>query len=365
MATEDILVFSGPLLFTAGHLPVINFSHISNLTDDTGMIQHAIYSMPNRKEGYCIDDNSRALLLTVFACRYKKDTVAERLLPVYLSFIHYMQTDKGDFRNFMNYDKTCPEEKGSEDSFGRTIMALGYLIRENSSSSLAKTGEEIFVKALPHIDKLVSIRGMANSIIGLCQFIRFNYPDDLNKEIVVRLANKMTRMYAAGKTGSWHWFEPVLAYDNAILPLALLHAYELTKNEEYLSIAMESMNFLESKVFFKGILRPVGNQGWCKKHGKPAQFDQQGIDAMAMVLYYRQAFRITKDQTYLSRMVDSYQWFTGTNDLGLSLYDPVTGGCSDGLHSEGINFNQGAESTLAYWISYMVVAATMTKSASL
>jgi hypothetical protein len=265
----------------------------------------------------------------------------------------------------MNYDKTCPEENGSEDSFGRTIMALGYLIRENSATPLAKTGEEIFVKALPHIDKLVSIRGMANSLIGLCQFIRYNYPDDLNKEIVIRMADKMVRMYAENKTDSWHWFEPVLSYDNAILPLALLHAYELTNNNDYLTIAVEAMSFLEAKVFFEGILRPVGNNGWCKKDGKPAQFDQQGIDAMAMVLYYRQAFRVTKDKTYLSRMIDSYQWFTGVNDLGLSLYDPATGGCADGLHSEGINFNQGAESTIAYWISYMMVAATIAKPTGL
>jgi hypothetical protein len=361
MHTEDILVFSGPVLFTTAHLPVLDFSHISNLTDHTGIIQHALYSMPNRKEGYCIDDNSRALLLAVWACRYKKDPVAERLLPVYLSFIHYMQTDIGDFRNFMNYDKTCPEAKGSEDSFGRTIMALGYLVSENSSSFLVKTGEEIFVRALPHIDQLVSIRGMANSMIGLCQFIKFNYPDDLKKEMVTRIANKMVRMYTTTKTTDWHWFEPVLAYDNAILPLALLHAYELTNNEEYLSIAKQSMDFLESKVFYKGILRPVGNQGWCRKGGKPAQFDQQGIDAMAMVLYYRQAFHLTRDKTYLSKMVDSYQWFTGVNDLGLSLYDPDTGGCADGLHSEGINLNQGAESTLAYWISHMMVAATLQK----
>jgi hypothetical protein len=359
METGDILIFSKPFLFTTARLPDVNFSHIRNLTDDTGMIQHAVYNIPNRKEGYCIDDNARALLLAVWACKDKKNRVAERLLPVYLSFIHYMQTDNGNFRNFMSYTKDCPEEQGSEDSFGRTIMALGYLVNEGTSASLIRTGEEIFVKAWTHTDQLVSLRGIANTIIGICQFIQFNYPDDLKKERVISLSDKMVSMYEDNSTDRWNWFEPVLAYDNAMLPLALLHAYELTKDETYLSVATTAMEFLESHVFHNGILRPVGNQGWCKKGCGPARFDQQGIDAMAMVLYYQQAYRVTHDKTYLSKMVDSYQWFLGTNDLGLPLYDPYTGGCADGLHAEGINLNQGAESTLAYWISHMAVASAL------
>jgi hypothetical protein len=354
--TEELIK---PGFLASGELPEINFSHINNLTDTTGIIQHAIYHIPNRKEGYCIDDNSRALLLMAWAAKDRNNQLAQRLLPVYLGFVHYMQTNSGEFRNFMCYDKSCPEEKGSEDSFGRTIMALGYLVNESSSFPLVKTAEEILVNAFQHIEQLITLRGIANSVIGLCQFVQYNYPDDRKKEMVINLCSKLIRMYEDNKRDEWHWFEPVLAYDNAIMPLALLHAYELTADTAYLKVAIESMNFLESVVFIDKVLRPVGNNGWMPRGGRAAQFDQQGIDAMAMVLYYQQALKLTGDSKYRSRMLASYQWFLGSNDLGLSLYDPETGGCADGLQADGINHNQGAESTLAFWISHMAVAAEM------
>jgi hypothetical protein len=361
METADTIVFTKFRLLTMKDLPEVNFTHISNLTDTTGIIQHALYDLPNLKEGYCIDDNSRALLLMIWACKDKNNQAARRLLPVYLSFIHYMQTDSGGFRNFMNYDKGCPEKNGSEDSFGRTLMALGYLVNEGYSPLLVKAGKEIFATVSHTVDHLATVRGIASSIIGLCQFIKGNYPDDLNKEKVIRLANKMAGMYRDNKKENWHWFEPILAYDNAMLPLSLLHAYELTGDDTYLSIANESMHFLESKVFHDNILRPIGNHGWLPRGGEAAQFDQQGIDAMAMVLYYQQALKLTEDEKYLSRMCTCYQWFLGANDLGLSLYDPETGGCADGLQADGINHNKGAESTLAYWISHIAVADTLNK----
>ena len=338
-------------------MPEMNLRHINSLTDHTGIIQHAVFAMPNRKEGYCIDDNSRALLLMVWAERYNQHPTATDLLPVYLSFIHYMQTEDGFFRNFMYYNKETPEARGSEDSFGRTIMALGYLIKEGASPLLVKTAQDIFQNAYPHVHALVSIRGIANTIIGICQVIKYQFPDDLKRNMVISLADKMVDMYNTNKDADWHWFEPVLTYDNAMLPLALLHAYEVSKHGTYLHTAFEAMEFLESKVLCDGRLRPIGNHGWLTKGGVPARFDQQGIDVMAMVLYYQQAYRLTQEKQYLDRMYNSYQWFLGHNDLGLPLYDPSTGGCADGLHSAGMNLNEGAESTLAYWISHVAVAA--------
>jgi hypothetical protein len=362
METEDILLTSEPALFNRAKMPDINLKHISSLTDNTGIIQHAVFAMPNRKEGYCIDDNARALLFAVWACKNnKKDQIAYNLLPVYLSFIHYMQTEDGYFRNFLSYTRVVTEDRGSEDSFGRTMMALGYLINEGSSHLLIKTAQGIFSKAYPHVNKLTSLRGIANSIIGICQFIKCHYPDDKKRNMVIHLSDKMVSMYKDSKSSDWLWFEPVLTYDNAMLPLALLNAYEVTQNEEYLAIAFESMNFLESKVFCNDTLRPIGNAGWHKRGGPVAQFDQQGIDVMAMVLFYQQAFRVTGEQLYSIRMYKCYQWFLGDNDMGLSLYDFSTGGCADGLHVEGINLNQGAESTLAYWISHVVVASTLSE----
>jgi len=355
MEMEDILISTDAVLYAKAPQPKINYGHIDNLTDNTGMIQHAVFSIPNRKEGYCIDDNARALLWAVWACKNDpRNKIANRLLPVYLSFVHYMQTEDGGFKNFLNYARTSMEERGSEDSFGRTIMALGFLINEGRNLSFVRTAQHIFYKACPQIDKLTSLRGIANTIIGLCQVIKFNFPDDLKREMVIKLSDKMVDMYQHNKTIDWKWFEPVLSYDNAMLPLALLNAYEVTQDERYLTIAFESMQFLESKVFHNNIVRPVGNEAWHKKDGPLSQFDQQGIDVMAMILYYQQAFRITRDPAYLAQMDKSYQWFLGNNDLGLSLYDPSTGGCADGLHAGGINLNQGAESTLSYWISHLV-----------
>lgn len=360
MEAADIILSTHPVELTRAQMPALNLKHIKALTDSTGIIQHALFDIPNRKEGYCIDDNARALLWAVWACKSKpKDQSAYHLLPVYLGFIHYMQTEEGHFRNFLSYSRDTSEDRGSDDSFGRTIMALGYLINESPTHALARTGQEIFSKALPQVKTITSIRGIATTIIGICQYIKFHFPDDKKTHIMDEMAEKMVQMYKDNRSDDWHWYEPILTYDNALLPLALLHAYEVTQNEEYMNIAFESMNFLESKVFYDDTLRPVGNDGWHKKDGPVARFDQQGVDVLAMVLYYQQAYRITGDTLYLTRMYKSYQWFLGDNDIRLSLYDFETGGCADGLHSEGINLNQGAESTLAYWISHEVVASTL------
>lgn len=360
MESAEITLSIPPIELTRSQMPDRDLKHIKALTDSTGIMQHALFDIPNRKEGYCIDDNARALLWAVWACKSKpKDQSAYHLLAVYLGFIHYMQTEEGHFRNFLSYNRDTTEERGSDDSFGRTIMALGYLINESPTHALARTGQEIFSKALPQVKTITSIRGMATTIIGICQYIKFHFPDDKKTHIMDEMADKMVQMYKDNRSDEWHWYEPILTYDNALLPLALLHAYEVSQNEEYMNIAFESMHFLESKVFFDDTLRPVGNDGWHKKDGPLAQFDQQGIDVLAMVLYYQQAYRITGDPLYLTRMYKSYQWFLGDNDMQLSLYDFETGGCADGLHSEGINLNQGAESTLAYWISHEVVASTL------
>ena len=361
MDIQDTVIISKPGLLTKEDLPAFNFSHIRNLTDRTGIIQHAFYDIPNRKEGYCIDDNSRALLLMVMAGKDPMTENTRRLLPTYLGFVHYMQNESGNFRNFMCYDRTCYEEVGSEDSFGRTLMALGYLVRDGIVESHIQAGKEMFERAFHHCDQLLSIRGMANSLIGLCQYIQFNQPDDMKKDMVTRLADKMVKEFECNADEDWRWFEPILSYDNAILPMALFQAYELTGNQYYFKVAVSSLEFLESKVFHNDMLRPIGNQGWLVKGGEPARFDQQGIDAMAMVLCYSQVYKLTRHPHWLEKMFASHQWFLGNNDLGVSLYDPLTGGCADGLQEDGVNRNEGAESTLAYWISHMTVIDILEK----
>ena len=335
----------------------MNFSHIENLTDDTGIMQHDLLT----RKGYRLDDNARALLLSVLACKHTRNDRSQlRLLHVYLSFIYYMQTDLGEFKNYMNYRKEIAEECGSEDSFGKTIMALGFLMNEGPSNVFSKTAAGIISRAYHRIDKLICIHGIANAVIGICQCIKYKNPDDIKRDLVIKLSDKIVNMYRANSSGNWHWFEPVLTYDNAILPLALLNAYEITGNKYCLTTAFDAMEFLESKVFHDGVLSLTSDNGWYKQEKTTcSKFDQQGINAMAMILYYQQAFRITRNEVYLSRMYISYQWFLGKNDLDLPLYDFSTGGCADGLNIKEINLNQDAASTLAYWISHMIVASEL------
>jgi glycosyltransferase involved in cell wall biosynthesis len=336
-------------------LPPFSLAHIKRLTDDTGIIQHAKFGIPNLKEGYCLDDNARALLMVLMAYRQKKDPLALDLSPIYMSFIHYMQNKDGTFRNFLSFNRNFLDEVGSEDCFGRTIWALGYLLGNAPNDAYYQTGKLVFFDAAPNFEKLRSIRSIANTMIGISYYLRCNPSDDGMTERLRNLANTMTVHYKNNKSDDWKWFEPLLAYDNGILPLALLHAAEILNDHRISEIAMDTMNFLTSVTLKDGYLSIVGNKEWYKKDGERSMFAQQPIDAQAMVLMYHQAFHITKDKEYLNKLYTSFMWFLGENDLRMNLYDFETKGCCDGFENYGVNRNQGAESSLAYLISHLTV----------
>lgn len=343
-----------PIIDVEG-MPALNLSHISLLTDDTGIIQHARFGIPNLKEGYCIDDNARALIMALMAFEQDKNQKALKLIPVYLSFIQYMQREDGNFRNFLSFNRNYLDEVGSEDSFGRTIWSLGYLINVAPNNSYREFGRELFSHSVSHFKSLRYLRGQANTIIGVAYYLKTHHGDELLINEINTLANTLKQAYNINKDGEWHWFEDILTYDNAILPLALLHHYEATGNTESYKIAMESIEFLNNFSFENGYLNPVGNDGWMKKHGKNPIYDQQAIETMAMVLLYAKTYEITKDEKYLNLMQVSYEWFLGKNSLHIPLYDFETHGCADGLQFSSVNRNQGAESTLAYFISHLAV----------
>jgi len=344
-----------PPIIDVESMPALNLNHISLLTDDTGIIQHARFGIPNLKEGYCIDDNARALIMALMAYEVDKNQKALKLMPVYLSFIQYMQLEDGNFRNFLSFNRNYLDEVGSEDSFGRTIWSLGYLINVAPNNSYREFGRELFSHSVSHFKNLKYIRGRANAIIGISYYLAAHPGDELFVKEINSLAKSLTDAYHANKEGDWHWFEDILTYDNAILPLALLHHYEATGNTESYNIAMESIAFLNSFSFENGYLNPVGNDGWMKKHGKNPIYDQQAIETMAMVLLYAKTYEITKEEKYLDLMHISYEWFLGKNSLHIPLYDFETHGCADGLQFNSVNRNQGAESTLAYFISHLAV----------
>ncbi len=247
------------------------------------------------------------------------------------------------------------EERGSDDSFGRTIWALGYLMRFPPKDAYYQLARDIFLHAFPNFEKITSLRGIAFTIIGICHYLRRTPNDEGMKKVLRQMTDRLLRQYEDEKEGDWHWFEPKMTYANGMLPLALLHSVEMLKDEKTLEVAKESMDFLERTVLRQGYLSLVGSDGWYEKGGTPTQFDQQPIAAMAMVQLAYQAYVVTKNTAYLHVMSAYFMWFLGENDLGVPVYDFETAGCFDGLERHGLNLNQGAESTLAYLVSHLTV----------
>jgi len=336
-------------------LPEFSLAHINRLTDDTGIIQHAKFGIPNLKEGYCLDDNARALLMVLMTYKQTKNKQALELLPIYLSYIHYMQNADGTFKNFLSFSRNFLDKVGSEDSFGRTIWALGYLLANAPNDAYYQTGKVIFFNAVSNFEKLKSIRSIANTMIGVSYYLKSNPSDNSMKELLQNMADTLIGHYEMNKTDNWKWFESLLAYDNGILPLALLHAAEILNNDKITRVAMESMNFIAENTLKENYLSIIGNEKWYSKDKERSVFAQQPVDAMAMVLMFHQAYHLTKNKEYINKLYTSFLWFLGENDLRLSLYDYETKGCCDGFESYGINRNQGAESSLAYLISHLTV----------
>ncbi len=336
-------------------MPAFSLTHVLRLTDDTGIVQHAKYGIPNLKEGYCLDDNARALIMALMAYQRNKSEEAFELLPVYLSYIHYMQREDGNFRNFLSFDRRYLDEVGSEDSFGRTVWSLGHLIGCSASNSYREFAMEIFQRSVPHFGQLRYLRGMANTLIGVALYMKAYPSDEGMLQQLISLTNPLVEAYEKTSSADWQWFEEGMTYDNAILPLALLYSSQITGNERVKEIAMTTMNFLDQLTLSNGYLSPVGNDGWYYRGGSFPTFDQQAIETMAMVLMYFEAYELLKKPEYIEKMFLSYKWFLGDNTLRAPLYDHETKGCCDGLLPTGINRNQGAESTLAYLISHLTV----------
>ncbi|MBN1633042.1 MAG: glycosyltransferase family 4 protein [Ignavibacteria bacterium] len=336
-------------------LPDFTLAHIKRLTDDTGIVQHAKYGIPNLKEGYCLDDNARALLMTSMAYKKSRSADSFNLMPVYLSYIHYMQNEDGTFRNFLSFSRNYLDKIGSEDCFGRAIWAIGYLVNNSPNESYQKSSLDIFNVSLPYFRQLKHIRGIANTILGMSYYLKSFPGDEKMKILISEMAYKIINFYNKEKSDNWNWFENILTYDNAIIPLAVFHAAELCNDDVMLNVAVESTAFLESITMKNGYLKPVGSNGWYPKGGKCAEYAQQSVDVMGMVLLFFKAYKVTKEKKYLDRMFTSHMWFLGENTLNLPIYDFETGGCNDGLEEYGLNRNQGAESILSYLISHLTV----------
>ena len=345
----------------ASGLPELRLDHLLRMTDDTGIIQHATYSVPARSSGYCVDDNGRALIVALHADRLNGSPETKRLVSTYLAFLHAAQTPEGRFRNLMSYERRFiaePNDVGaganpdspSEDCTGRALWALGmatHLARDDGQRRLAR---QMFERGVAFAREL-GPRGSALTILGLASFLAAHPEVAPATRLLRDLAERLCARYRDEANAGWRWFEPTLTYDNGLLPLALFRAYAITKAPASLEVAKETLGFLEESCFRDDRLVLVGNDGWHPRGGTRAEADEQPTDAAAFVLAFRGAYLATGDHHYLQRMRESFAWFLGANRLGVTIYDSATAGCRDGLGSAEANLNQGAESAISFLLS--------------
>lgn len=332
-------------------LPELNLTYLTLMTDSTGLLQHGVMNVPRYEDGYCIDDNARALMLMASleeTGREDADTIRS-LSARYLAFVHYAFNGKlGRFRNFMSYSRQFLEECGSEDSHARTLWALGTVVARGRDPAKKSLSAELFRNALPVVANFTSPRAWAYTLLGIDEYLRVQ-GDHATAHLRDLLANKLTDLYRRTSTPDWLWFEDRLTYANARLPQALIRTGAATRDDEMLSMGMRTLDWLQSiQITDDGTFSPVGCDGFYVRGGVKADFDQQPIEACATVCACLDASRATGETRFRAHARRAFNWFLGQNLLQVPLFDAATGGCCDGLHADRRNENQGAESTLSF-----------------
>ena len=335
-------------------LPDWRLDHLARLTDATGMFQHATHTIPNFAEGYCTDDNARALLLTVLLEELGQGgTQVHRLATTYAAFLQAaFDRERRRFRNFLGFDRRWLEEVGSEDCHGRALWALGTCVGRSRRPDLPSWAASHFELALPAILETTSPRTWAFALLGIREYLRRLGGDRLSAQARDTLTARLIDLYERTATPDWPWFEEVLSYDVARLPQALIATGRDGGNARALEVGLHALGWLVTvQRAPQEHFRAIGCNGFYRKGHKRARFDQQPIEANATVSACLEAYRATQDPAWMNEARSAFEWFLGRNDLGQDLYDPGTGGCCDGLQEDRVNRNQGAESTLAFLLS--------------
>jgi glycosyltransferase involved in cell wall biosynthesis len=347
----------------ADRLPAMNTDHLFALTDDTGMLQHAIFSVPNTSEGYTTDDNARALIVSTLLeesptslRRREHQSLSHR----YLSFLWLaFDADSGRFRNLLGYDRKWLESVGSDDSHGRALWSLGKVLGHSQNAGLRGAAGRLFEAAVPATLTLTSPRAWAYCILGMQAYLDWFPGDRAIQAARNALANRLLDIYERSHSDKWKWFEKSLSYSNARLSQALMLAGWRSDNQRMIEVGMDSLKWLvaEQHRDNKDVFVPIGSNGFFIEGNRKARFDQQPVEACATVSACLEVYRLTEEMQWCEEARRVFRWFLGKNDLQVPLYDPTTGGCRDGLHPDRVNENQGAESTLSFLMALLEMRA--------
>ena len=339
-------------------LPFIKLDHLRRMTDCTGIVEHAVFNVPNYPEGYSTDDNARALIVAILL-EELGSTSATRSVDLavrYLAFL-WLAFDPATrrFRNCLSYERQWQELQGSEDSHGRALWGLGTVLGRTNDAGLRGVAGRLFEMAVPAAVEFKSPRACAFSLLGLLEYLESFPGDRAAVNAADALANRLLASYQAARSADWKWFENELAYSNARLPQALIRAGTRNGNDAMVSAGLEALDWLATvqRCETKGHFVPIGSHGFYSKKSEKARFDQQPIEACATVAAYLQAYRATGKGRWRKEAWTAFNWFLGDNDLQIALYDSTTGGCRDGLHPDRANENQGAESTLSFLMALL------------
>jgi hypothetical protein len=333
-----------------------SLGHLMTLSDDVGVIQHAIYDVPNRATGYCTDDVARGFMVALRAAEHGPDReAATRLVETYLAFLHDAQLPDGRFHNLMGYDRNWQDLGGSEDAFGRAVWALGFGLRYAGREGWRAVCRQLFERAFARLDEPRHLRPIAYCMLGLTYALENGKDETTLKSALARLSEALVRAYEEHRAPAWSWFEETMTYDNARLPEALLRAGSALRNRRLIDVGTQSLAYYETVVVESRIFVPIGNDGWYTRGGGRARYAQQPLEAAALVDAALAARAAVGDPRYEALARIGLDWFLGRNSAGAYMVSE-TGGCRDGIDRHGVNQNMGAESTLAYLWSAMALA---------
>ena len=336
-------------------VPEPPLDHLQRLTDDTGLYQHAKFTIPDREHGYCTDDNARAVVaMTKYYAQYAEPE-ALKLFDVYLSFVYHANNNgDGSVKNFMRFDRHWIEDEPAHDSLGRTLWAFGTVMSKPPLPRYVPIIKDCFDKTVKHVP-ILSMRGKAYAIFGMAEYLK-QFPGASEiKRLFAMAADHLLDQYEANSDDKWQWFEDILTYDNAVLPHALYVASLTLGDDKYLEVAEKTCQFLIDQTFTGEYFSFVGCQGWYKKGKRKAKFDQQPLEVASTVMMLKAAYDVSNDPKFLKLQRRAFDWFLGENDLHIPVYDFRTKGSGDGLERNGVNLNQGAESMVSFLLSLLCI----------